>query len=120
MSEWEGKSDFEISEAVANLSFDGSVVYAQNGLARVQVAGGDDFYFNPCKDPSDAWPIIVENKISINHEIARYAASALVYDKKFKEGFNIFSYRGEMGFTSSSDALRAAMIVYLEMSGVKP
>lgn len=65
---------------------------------------GNKFYFDPCNNPADAWPIISENKISI------YAA--ILGDS-----------RGEWGAESSStdyyhfhnNALRAAMIVFLMM-----
>lgn len=62
---------------------------------------GDNWHkFNPCNNPSDAWPIIVENKISlipsINDELYRAA------------GFRT-------DFVSNENPLRAAMIVYLMM-----
>ena len=79
--------------------------------------GGNCKMFDPCNNPSDAWPIIIENKISINHEIARYSADSLVYSKAYDSGFKIFSFNGEMGDTSSRAALRAAMIVFLMMQG---
>lgn len=83
---------------------------------KVMVGTGQKDY---CNNPADAWPIIVENKISISHEIARYCASSLSYDKRHFEnetdGFKIFRFTGEMGDTSSRAALRAAMIVLLMM-----
>lgn len=71
--------------------------------------------FDPCNNPSDAWPIIVENKISIKHDIVRYSADSLVYSKQFDDGFKIFRHEGKIGDTSSRAALRAAMICFLKM-----
>lgn len=56
-------------------------------------------YFNPCNNPADAWPIILENKISINHWCTgEWTADAIDGD-----------------FVFSDTPLRAAMIVYLQM-----
>lgn len=124
---YESMSDFEINKAVADLlevsvAFDEfvfgnderEVIYLceRDGLDSIIPVGE----FNPCNNPSDAWPVIIENNISINHETARYNASALVYDVKYERGFNIFVFNSEMGDTSSRAALRAAMIVFLMMN----
>lgn len=68
-----------------------------------------------CNNPADAWPIIVENKISIEHVIIKWRASSLVYDKKYESGFFIFRSESDVGDISSRGALRAAMIVFLMM-----
>lgn len=114
MSEWKDKSNFEINKLVATAKgLDVSGATEDNNKMY-------DYVNDYCNSPADAWSIIVENKISIHHDIARYSASSLVYDKKFENGFKVFNYNGEIGDISSRAALRAAMIVYLEMNGVKP
>lgn len=122
MSEWQNKSDFEINKAVAELRFNPSSIEQQGRAVHMEFdeTASCNRVFDGCNNPSDAWYIIVENKISIHHDIARYSASSLVYDKKFENGFKVFNYNGEIGDISSGAALRAAMIVYLEMNGVKP
>lgn len=77
--------------------------------------GGDLFVFNPIRDPAEAWPIIIENKISIEHAIIKWWAASLVYDKKYESGFFIFRSESDVGDISSRGALRAAMIVFLMM-----
>lgn len=124
MSEWQSKSDYEINAAVTSF-IHGCEKWDLNDAEFYHCGiDGSGYFSQPildyCNNPSDAWPIIVENKISIHHDIARYSASSLVYDKKFENGFKVFNYNGEIGDISSRAALRAAMIVYLEMNGVKP
>lgn len=114
MSEWQNKSDFEINTAVTSFvhgcekwefndtefyhcGIDGSGYYSQSIL---------DY----CNNPSDAWPIIVENQISLlNSDNDLWSAQKWVSNKRISHEF----VRGR-------NALRAAMIVYLEMNGVKP
>lgn len=77
MKNYEEMSDFEINKLVAiSVGFkcyygDGS--YTNNhGLIGAIVSGKNNSgmmmvgEFNPCNNPSDAWPIIVDNEISIN------------------------------------------------------
>ncbi|EPB0881205.1 TPA: DUF2591 family protein [Yersinia enterocolitica] len=111
MKDYSEMSDIHINAAVSRTLY--------GNLSRgheLQLASGDVDY---CNNATDAWPIIVENKISISHEIARYCASLLSYDKRHFEnetdGFKIFRFTGEMGDISSRAALRAAMIVFLMM-----
>ena len=116
MSEWQSKSDFEINMAVARLEHliindvqSASMKAKSSGVLVNCITEG--FEFNPCNDPSDAWPIIVENKICITHGwCPGWAASN-------KIGFSCAD-----GFVEIEDKnpLRAVMIVYLEMNGVKP
>lgn len=55
-----------------------------------------------CNNPSDAWPIIIENSITFNYDTAQVHVGSYFSDKaKVSE--------------NRSKALRAAMIVYLMM-----
>ena len=118
---YEDMSDHEINMAVTCIenNCQGWATTASNtGFYHCGVDGGG-FYEVECVDycnsPSDAWPIIVENKISISHSIALYRADALVYNSKFDNGFKIFKQDSQLGDTSSRGALRAAMICFLKM-----
>lgn len=71
--------------------------------------------FDPCNNPADAWPIIIENKIAIIPDSADGEWVA----------FNEFTlYEGDWMFASDperhvngSNPLRVAMIVFLMMKG---
>ena len=56
-----------------------------------------------CNDPSDAWPIIVENRISIEYN---YSSDATVWHEL---------YTGEFLYGNADSPLRAAMVVFLMM-----
>jgi len=118
---YEEMSDFEINAAVTNLVYgcDGWELNWTNNCFFHCGIDGSGYYrqaiHNYCNNPSDAWPIIIENKISIHHDIARYSADSLVYSKRFDDGFKIFRHEGKMGDTSSRAALRSAIICYLKM-----
>jgi len=71
----------------------------------------DNYYrsFCPdyCNNPSDAWPIILENKISIQHNVLTRGADWFA---------GVYCFDGEPIETDYMDnPLRAAMIVYLMM-----
>lgn len=65
---------------------------------------GNKFYFDPCNNPADAWPIIVDKKIGLK---------PVRWDEWRAEGSD------SCGFVSYARAddnpLRAAMIVFLMM-----
>ena len=77
MTEYGVMSDFEINKAVAislgfpcyygdgsytnGLGLTGAIVSGKNNKGMFMVGE-----FNPCNNPIDAWPIIVENRIGIN------------------------------------------------------
>jgi len=79
------KTDTEINRAVAEA-----------------LGMGDCFkYFDPCNNVADAWPIIVENGISLDSPLRNL-------DKRWQA-------RGNGCYRYDLDPLRAAMLVYLEM-----
>ncbi|MBI6403471.1 DUF2591 family protein [Proteus mirabilis] len=63
MNKYRDKSDFEINKAVAEKH--GYHWYWSNTVGKppIMVNG---YIFDPCNNPSDAMPIIIENKIAIN------------------------------------------------------
>lgn len=100
MKDYSAMSDQQINTAVG-LSFGEKVGEVVNGLQLVNI---DAKYlcssFDPCNNPADAWPIILSNKISINHWCSgEWTADAIDGD-----------------FVFSDTPLRAAMIVYLQMN----
>lgn len=121
MTDYSKLSDFEINKAVAiqlgmkpfcettgwqGLTSEPYVDVIVRGAGRLGA-------FNPCNNPSDAWPIIFEDRIAI---IPDSAAGEWV-------AFNEFTlYEGDWMFASDparhvngKNPLRAAMIVYLMM-----
>mgnify|MGYP001205773655 CR=1 FL=1 len=63
--------------------------------------------FDPCNDPSDAWPIIVENKIGLQFIGVEATCGGDIS-------------RSEVAVSSDKNPLRAAMIVYLMMQDSNP
>lgn len=61
--------------------------------------------FNPCNNPADAWPIIVENRISIRN--------------RYEGDWKAENEWGVSHFHISCNPLRAAMIVFLMMRDEK-
>ena len=110
MVDYSKLSDFEINCEVAKVNEWTSKSFVH------EVHSGK---WNPCQNPADAWPIIVDSKISLHHSICKWDADSLVYDKKYKDGFFIFSSCSDIGDISSRGALRAAMIVFLMMQDAK-
>jgi hypothetical protein len=99
---YEDMSDFEVNEQVARLRFgvfaachDGS---RKNGSVR---ASGAEF--DPCNNPSDAWPIIISNKIGITHG-SQMCSAVTVTDNELIQIP-----------CTPSELLRAAMICFLKM-----
>lgn len=121
MTDYRKMSDFEINKAVAIAlgakqvdcyeNGDRCAIYYELGGEAITVRRGQALLneqFNPCNDPSDAWPIIVENKINIEwHE--------------WKGGeFKPYALNNETMKSGYDDKpLRAAMIVFLMMKGTE-
>lgn len=94
MSEWQNKSDKEINVAVEKLT----------GMYCEDILGKHTPTCNYCNNPSDAWPIIDKTWAELNSKMTRS------YTSKWQNQIDL----------NSGNKLRAAMIVYLEMNGVKP
>ena len=107
MSEWQDKSNFEINKAVASIVCDGLKVDDGKVFGRINRDGviNVSTIVDYCNNPQDAWPIILENKIAIE-PIVCFGDLWQANIKHHKE--------------VCANPLRAAMIAYLEMKGVKP
>lgn len=70
MNKYTELSDFEINKKVANLVLNGYYIASEEKqeIYLATMDGGDFLpiaYFDPCDNPSNAMPIIIENKIAI-------------------------------------------------------
>lgn len=105
MKDYASMSDLEINEAV------GKFVYlphlcVSNGLCLYTI----DYIwteFDPCNNPADAWPIIVENGITLAFQDGNWWADNLAYW--------IDGVEWSIGGIIDKNPLRAAMIVFLMM-----
>ena len=94
MKDYSKMSDFEINKAVSTaLGMDVSGATEENNMMYGYVP-------DICNNPSDAMPILIENRISLTWVNGECRASSV------KAGYHEFS---------CGNALRAAMIVYLMM-----
>lgn len=120
MIDYSKMSDFEINLAVAHVAI-GSGGYDWNSDKKevyLAAMDGGEFlpnaYFNPCNNPADAWPIIINNKISIINAGDEWLC---VPDGETVDGWTgdsvdcIWHSRGCV----DKNPLRAAMIVFLMM-----
>ena len=111
MSDWQDKSDFEINKSVTMI-YGGFKESDYSGFSSNFHRGNpsQDNYkvgviVDYCNNPSYAWPIILESKIAIEPVVC--------FGDLWQA--NIKHHKEVCG-----NPLRAAMIVYLEMNGVKP
>ncbi|WP_272572398.1 phage protein NinX family protein [Providencia sp. PROV258] len=90
MNKYTKLSDFEINKKVAEklgLKFKDGVI----------VKNGEWFYFDPCNNPSDAWQLILEAKLSIHTDfnndceswIVRNIHIPMVNEAKLSRGISI-------------------------------
>lgn len=101
-------TDFEINMKVAELCLDyDSISQFPHIGASVHWGDGANWHnYNPCNNPADAWPIIVNNLITLR-PVALYVG-----------GHRWFATQGEGDFGmkyADDNPLRSAMIVFLMM-----
>ena len=96
-------SDFEINQKVA-WTLGCNTLPAIDGDIDVFIVPCDDpQIFDPCNNPSDAWPIIVENRIGIIHAAKTDKVLAQDASGNFQTSIE------------SGSGLRCAMLVFLKM-----
>tara|TARA_S200002703_G_scaffold101771_1_gene88200 strand:+ start:1736 stop:2089 length:354 start_codon:yes stop_codon:yes gene_type:complete len=107
---YENKSDLEINKLVAQAK--GLIINDDQGASLKAKSSSvlvncitEQFEFNPCNNPSDAWPIIAENKIN------------LFLEESFCTAAKLGESESEDICVQHKNPLRAAMIVYLMMQG---
>lgn len=124
-------SDFEINKAVAeaylgyyepgfrfvNTGIDSSNHYGEEHPVR-RITANRKYWkaFEPCGNPSDAWPIILENNISLlsntDHFLDPFMESPSMW---FASAGSCENQDSESWSNGSDNPLRAAMIVFLMM-----
>ncbi|HCM63745.1 MAG TPA: hypothetical protein DIT05_14565 [Morganella sp. (in: Bacteria)] len=99
MNKYSDKSNFEINKAVAGILKLNTITCDRTKIVLFDDAQATPF--DPCSNPSDAWPIILKNEISIN----------------FRGPVDSGAVAGEFGWTEAyaihKNPLRAAMEVFL-------
>ncbi|HDU8716966.1 TPA: DUF2591 family protein [Morganella morganii subsp. morganii] len=100
MNKYRDKSDFEINKAVAE---ELKLIYEIDYSMRIVVIG-EHIIYNPCLNPDQAMPIIIENGICMNY-----------IDKDI--GWGAYHFDEEKGELEIYDKnyYRAAMICFLMM-----
>lgn len=101
-------SDFEVNKKVAlemGYPVRGKQNFADDGLSPVMLEPGYGGPFDPCKNPEQAWPIIVENRISISAEAEYEGNQWMAYCVDSNDDIHELNI----------NPLRAAMIVFLMM-----
>lgn len=119
--DYESLSDFEVNKAVAEalgvLKYDVDLVGCGDSIQLFHF--DKSVFIDYCNNPSDAWPVIVGNRIAIIPiEIIgtvqyRYMASADSYFGTMCNGALTFHCKND---SLDDNPLRAAMIVFLKMS----
>lgn len=110
---YEDMSDFQINSAVAeNVLWnirDCEEIYCNDKTGTCSWADGANWHkFDPCNNPSDAWPVILANRIMLNPYCADDLWKAEVpcgFDGFFKTYATCYHH----------NPLRAAMVVFLMM-----
>ena len=115
MMDYSKMSDASVNEAVGKLvARDGLTVKKPDGQVFIhEYADCGEFkgictgwkVFDPCNNAADAWPIIVESKISLWPKGESWGVEAFEDDKS--------------PYHHDKNPLRAAMIVYLQLQGAK-
>lgn len=99
---YEDMSDFEVNKWIWRLTMNGKTMHCHGTTIYKESTRYNEF--DPCNNPSDAWPIIVENKIGVVHnwnEEGMWTAIAPI--------------SGVSCDCNGRKPLRAAMICFLKM-----
>lgn len=105
MIDYSKMSDFEINCEIARL-----MGYTAKGFIHDLHSG----VWNPCNNPADAWPIIIENGISIVRLDKNWLCAPIDEAIDGITGDNEVCFYASMGIVDNKP-LRAAMIVFLMM-----
>ncbi len=111
MNKYRDKSDFEINKEVVKLikTKGGYSCVDYDGIVKVYVSKNTGIYkeFDPCNNPADAMPIIIDNKISLR---------APSITDRWKAEF-VDEYGNYVGYLRAlnKNPYRAAMEIFLMM-----
>ncbi|EMH1212385.1 DUF2591 domain-containing protein [Morganella morganii] len=111
MNKYRDKSDFEINKAVAEktgkpFSLNGEIIFVKAGVPSGIVPYS--VIFDPCNNPADAMPIIIENKICMAYDVFAEERDGGNWVAQPAYGFSDERVRGDNYY-------RAAMICFLMM-----
>lgn len=106
MKNYSEMSDFDINELVAKAIGISHETYPDFSPEPYVWSEDSKAEFNPCNNQSDAWPIILNNRISMVWDCAEDSSA---------EWWNAVAQFDECSIQYQSNPLRAAMIVYLMM-----
>lgn len=104
MVDYSKLNDLQINEMVLHHLENGNAMRLQ----QMSVASGETDY---CNNPADAWPIIVDSKITVH---------APMRNDKPQEWLAFDVHNSDANFKEDKNPLRAAMIVFLMMQEQKP
>lgn len=117
MNKYRDKSDFEINKAVAEksgkqLSLNGNTVFVMAdeipGIVTMS------YIFDPCSNPADAMPIVIENGISLINDSGKLFAAAPWVGVDGYLGGEVCGF-GSYRYSENDNIYRAAMEVFLMM-----
>lgn len=122
MSDWHDKSKYEINKAVAKSYIRDEYIICNNDSQEIVYLCEQDglfsmipvAHYDPCTCIQDAWPIMKQYNIDIEWPDEAYNLCGKVI--RYIEG----NLHTQIEFTDKEEALRCAMIVYLESEGVHP
>ncbi|WP_341270051.1 phage protein NinX family protein [Morganella morganii] len=117
MNKYRDKSDFEINKAVAEelgeqFTTNGKIIFVEadvpSGIVPYSV------FFNPCNNPYDAMPIVIENKITVAYDKLYETWCAHVGSVMSGDGGWDYSIEPVINYCDDN-YYRAAMICFLMM-----
>lgn len=116
MNKYRDKSDFEINKAVA-VARGYKVMSCEESVMAYIDSGYKPF--DPCNNPSDAMPIIIENGISMIKEDDHYIAASTDVGIEGYIGAHELMLYGLGWLSKDKNPCRAAMEVFLMMKDVE-
>ena len=126
MNKYRDKSDFEINKAVAvaigakpfppeRTEFKQCEIPGLENAIIVKITGAKTGLFDPCNNPADAMPIIIENGISLIKEDDHYIAASTDVGVEGYIGSPELMLYGLGWLSKDKNLYRAAMEVFLMM-----
>lgn len=114
MNKYRDKSDFEINKAVAECKYGIGCTGKTQGGDVIVFTDSFTAVFDPCNNPTDAMPIIIENGISLINDSGKLFAAAPFVGIDGLLGDSVVCY-GSRNYSESDNIYRAAMEVFLMM-----
>ena len=112
MTRYGEMTNYEINKAVAGILKLNTIAYDRTEI--VLFDDMDATPFDPCNNPADAMPIIIENGISLIKFERNYLAAAPGFFVEGELGGEIYGLKSKL-FSDNRNPYRAAMEVFLMM-----